>query len=527
MYWADKIAKQIIESGKYKSNLSLRGKPYWVDDMKTPSGFAHVGSLRGPIIHSLIFRALKDAGVKAKFTFVINDFDPADELPPEFKKELKEYLGFPLRKVPSPEKVFDSLGGLLAGDFVKTFQSLGVEAEILSSWDMYHEGKFDVVIKEALDNAVRIQDIYKKVSGSQKKEKGWFPFEAICEKCGKIGTTHTFAWNGKEVSYKCEPEMVVWARGCGYEGRTSPFGGTGKLPWKVDWAAHWKVMGVTVEGAGKDHASAGGSYDIAMALCKEVFHYPQPYKLPYEFFLIGGKKMSSSKGLGLKAHDIIKILPPEIARFLFARTDYREAIDFEPVGTAVIPDLFDEFDKARQAYIKGSEEELARAFVLAQIKDLPPKKEVFLPRFREVAQTIQMPNVDINEYFKNKKCQDLTNEENEILAERIKYAKIWVEEFAPDDAKFQIASSVRSAKTRRILPASFYQKLSVLIESVSSPEELEKKLYQLIKEQNLSPKTAFGGIYSIMIGKNYGPKAAWFIWENKEKAIKLFRGMAK
>ncbi len=59
--------------------------------------------------------------------------------------------------------------------------------------------------------------------------------------------------------------------------------------------------------------------DIAMELCDQVFNYTKPYKLPYEFILIGGKKMSSSKGLGLKAHDITKILPPEVARFLFTR----------------------------------------------------------------------------------------------------------------------------------------------------------------------------------------------------------------
>src|SRR3972149_2483826 len=135
MYWADKIAKQIIESGKYKSNLSLRGKPYWVDDMKTPSGFAHVGSLRGPIIHSLIYRSLKDLKVDVTFTFVINDFDHADELPLEFKEKLKDYMGFPLRKILSPVKGFDSLGSLLADDFVKTMAELGIEANILSSWD--------------------------------------------------------------------------------------------------------------------------------------------------------------------------------------------------------------------------------------------------------------------------------------------------------------------------------------------------------------------------------------------------------
>ena len=188
MYWADQIVEKLKER-----NLPLE----WVDDMKTPSGFAHVGSLCGPLFNSVLYRCLTDLKVKTKFSFVINDFDPADELPPECRESLKEYLGFPLRQVPSPEKNFDSLGSFLASDFIKTFRELGVEAEIFSSWDLYHQGKFDEVIKMALDNAEKIQEIYGRVSGSKKKEAGWLPFQVICEKCGKLGTTKVYKWDKK------------------------------------------------------------------------------------------------------------------------------------------------------------------------------------------------------------------------------------------------------------------------------------------------------------------------------------------
>ena len=89
MYWADKIAKEIIakniiDSGKFK--------PYLVDDMFTPSGFPHVGSLRGPLVHDAIYRALKDAGVDVRFTYVFNDFDPIDGLPEFLQEKFSEYL---------------------------------------------------------------------------------------------------------------------------------------------------------------------------------------------------------------------------------------------------------------------------------------------------------------------------------------------------------------------------------------------------------------------------------------------------
>src|SRR4030042_3922197 len=132
-----------------------------------------------------------------------------------------------------------------------------------------------------------------------------------------------------------------------------------------------------------------------MAICKDIFDYPKPFKLPYEWFLVGGKKMSSSKGVGCKAHDITKIFPPEVARFLFTRADYKEAIDFDPVGTMAITDIFDEYDRCWKAYTDSSNENMADAFKLSQINFIPKKEsKFFLPRFRDVANYIQITEKD-------------------------------------------------------------------------------------------------------------------------------------
>ena len=67
MFWADKLALELKERKLAQE---------WVDDMKTPSGRIHVGSLRGVVIHDLIHQALTDVGVKSKYTYVIEDQDP-------------------------------------------------------------------------------------------------------------------------------------------------------------------------------------------------------------------------------------------------------------------------------------------------------------------------------------------------------------------------------------------------------------------------------------------------------------------
>lgn len=516
MYWADRVAKEIINSGKFK--------PYLVDDMFTPSGFPHLGSLKGPLVHDLIFRALKHAGCDVKFTYVFNDFDTVDGLPDELSKEFSKYLGFPLKKVPSPEEGYKSFADYFAKDLEKVLEGIGVSADYLSSWDMYHEGKFDNAIKIALDNAEKIQDIYKKVSGSKKKEIGWLPFQVICEGCGKLGTTRVFEWDGKKVSYKCEPNMVLWATGCGYEGKISPFGGNGKLPWKVDWPAHWMVLGITIEGSGKDHSSAGGSRDIARELCKEVFKYPEPFDLPYEFLLIGGKKMSSSKGLGLKARNLTDLLPPEVGRFLFARSDFRQQTNFDPVGTMAISDLFDEYDRCFMAFVNGDNEDLARTFEMSQINELPKKEKIFLPRFRDVANYIQL-GANLEKIFKDLKGSDLSGFEKEILSEREKYARVWLKNYAPDEFKQAMLGDLpEGASNLSEVQKEFLKKTIELLEKENDPETLQKALYDLTKELGINAEKAFAAIYMVMMGRESGPKAGVFLLQYpKDRVIKRLK----
>ncbi|EKE12547.1 MAG: hypothetical protein ACD_13C00181G0001 [uncultured bacterium] len=522
MHWADKVAQDIIASGKYK--------PYWVDDMKTPSGFAHIGSMLGPMIHSVIFRALKDAGQDAKLTYVFNDFDPADEFPAILKETLQGHQGKALKMVPSPDPDFDNLADYLADDLKKSIEYLGFEAKYISSWDLYHQGKFDEVIKISLDNSKKIQNIYQKISGSAKKEAGWLPFQVICEKCGKLGTTKVTDWDGEKVSYKCEPDLVTWAKGCGHEGKVSPFGGTGKLPWKVDWAAHWKVIGVTIEGAGKDHASAGGSYDIAMAICKEVFNYPMPYKLPYEFILIGGKKMSSSKGVGLKAHDLVKILPAEVARFLFVNADIKSQSNFDPIGTMAIPDLFDNYDRCWEAHDKGGDERLARTYMLSQISNIPDKeKGFFAPRFKEIANHLAQGLNESEILVKIEKTKNgkLDDSELSILGERIKYAKIWIANYAPDDYRFEITKEIpKVVKNLSAMQKKYLARIHEIYDKNNgdNPESLQNNIYLLSQEMGLSGKDAFAAIYMLILGKPNGPRAGVLLSNiGKDKVLKRLK----
>ncbi len=504
MIWVDRIAKK------------LEGKTQHVDDMFTPSGYAHIGSLRGPILHDVVYKVLASKNKKTVFTYIFNDFDPIDGLPPNLQKDFSQYMGYSLRLAPSPDKKYKSFAEYFAEDFKKVLESLGLKAKYLSSWDMHHEGKFNEVIKIALDNKDKILEIYRKVAGYQKKAANWYPLQVICPKCNRLGTTKVTAWDGKVVTFTCEPNLVTWAKGCGYNGTISPFNGNGKLPWKVDWPAHWKVLGVTFEGAGKDHASRGGSYDIAFELCKEVFNYPKPFYFPYEFFLFGGKKMSSSKGVGLKARDLTNILPPDLARFLIIRLSPEKTLEFNPNGDA-IPNLFDDYDRCMNAYFLKLENKIpekkagevildfARIIELSEVNPLP-KKRLFLPRFRTIANLLKAKNENLTGFFEKLKKDKLTNEEKEILDERIKYAKIYLENYAED----KLVSPNKSYKTNLSQKQLDFLKILTgnLKKAVDGRDQIQKVIFDSIKKSGLDAKAAFQAFYLALTGKPFGPKAA-------------------
>lgn len=499
MYWADELAQQIKK----------RKLPFeWVDDMKTPSGRIHVGSLRGVVVHDLVYKALKDTGAKTKYTYVFEDHDPMDDIPVYLPREqYEQYLGMPLFAVPSPEKGYAHYAEYFALEFEKVFTAIGCNPEIIWTSDLYKSGKMNADIKLCLDEAQKIRDIYKELY-DRVVPTDWFPFQVYCENCKKVSTTKVSEWDGENVTYQCHVDAVDWTKGCGHSGKISPLSTAstipGKLPWKVEWPVKWKAIGVTVEGAGKDHMSAGGSHDFAQRVCSNVINYPVPFPVPYEFFLIGGKKMSSSKGRGSSAIGMLDILPPELLRFLMVKTKLNQAINFDPSGNT-IPKLFDEYQKAADAYFQKTDPDLARMFELSQISEVRKPPTV---RFSVLAQWIQMPNME-------------KNIEKENLTEWVKYAKIWIEQYAPDSEKFLISEHLPETATQLTdTQKAYLKKIADEIDKEWTAEDFQVEMYEWAKALGLSSKDSFSAIYQTLIGKDHGPKAAWLILSLDKTFIK-------
>lgn len=503
MFWSDKVAKELK-----KRNLPQE----WVDDMKTPSGKVHVGALMGVIFHGLVYESLKDEGVQAKYTYVFENHDPMDDIPSYLSyEEYKKYLGMPLYKIPSPEEGYENFAAYYAKDFQDTFNALGFHPEILWTKDLYTSGKMNHGIKLVLDNADVIRNIYKEM---YKKDipDDWFAFQVYCEKCGKVSTTRVYKWDGEKVHYKCPVDATDWTEGCGYAGSVSPFSDenhfAGKMPWKVEWSAKWQAIGVTVEGAGKDHMSRGGSHDLTSLVASRVLDYPVPYPVGYEFMLIGGKKMSSSKGRGFSASDMLTILPPELVRFLFVKMDISKQTNFDPTDPETIPTLFDEYQRYAKAYEDKSDDDLARVFELSQVGDVKMPPSV---RFSTLAQWVQMPNL-------KQKIVD------EGLEEWAQYARVWVDRFAHEKDRFTVQEEVpHQALALSEKQKEGLSKIADLLEKSLSAEDFQVELFEVGKKIGLSSKEVFAAIYTALLGKHYGPKAAWLIHSlDKDFVMKRF-----
>jgi len=504
--WVDRIVEEILR--ETPEGMRIR---HVINDAKTPSGHIHVGSLRGVILHDCIYRGLAAAGAEVEYLYGFDDLDPMDDLPSYLGEEFRAFMGMPLCQIPSPGPGAESYARYFAREFIEIFTAAGCRPKVYWTSELYRQGLFNEAIRTVLDRTEEVREIEREIRGSRRLE-GRYPLHVICERCGRIGTTSVIGWDGQEVTYECRPDLVAWAQGCGYQGRRTPFNGNAKLPYRIEWAAKWQVLGVTVEGAGKDHFTRGGSHDVAAAISTRIFGYPVPYPIPYEFVLTGGgRKMSSSRAVGVFAREIMGVLRAELVRFLMVRNHPRKPIEFDPEGETV-PRLYDEYDRAAAAYFGEIEDpDLARTFFYARIEGDPPR--CFRMRFTKVAFLLQMPNVDLYAEAAKEKGAPLTAEDERELEQRVEDARKWLKTYAPEHYRFTVQEGLPPAASQ-LSPRQreFLERLARILEEREwAGEELHGRIHALKEEMGLAAREAFAAIYLVLLGKDSGPQAGWFL----------------
>jgi lysyl-tRNA synthetase, class I len=253
-----------------------------------------------------------------------------------------------------------------------------------------------------------------------------------------------------------------------------------------------------------------------------VFGNEPPLNVPYEFLNIGGRKMSTSKGVGASAARMVEVVPPEQLRLLFLRPRPNTAIEFDPEGTDAIPRLFDESDRLAGATagreVRGElPPHYDRVFTYSLVEpdaDVAAEAQAYRPAFSHLALLEQIPGIDVGERVAAEKGSALTDREAAILDERRGAARAWLEAYAPDSARLAVQ---RDALPERIADADDAQRaylgaLGTALEDVDwAGESVQAVIFATATDRGLPAGRAFAALYLAFLGRPSGPRAGWLL----------------
>jgi len=507
MHWADVLAEDLLK--EEKKHVLATGI--------TPSGPIHIGNMREVLTTDAVYRAAVNKGGDAELIYIADDFDNLRKVYPFLPKSYEQYVGMPLSEIPCPCKKHKSYADHYLSSFLDSLKELGINPTVYRASEMYKTGMFKESIQTALDNTKKIREIIEKISKRQ-LPKNWIPFNIKCSECKKITTAKPVLYEHPYIEYTCD---------CGYDGKVDiREGGVGKLPWRVDWPARWKILGVTFEPFGKDHGTVGGTHDTGVAIAEEIYKYPAPKYTMYEFILLKGKgAMHSSKGTALSAEEMLKLTPPEVLRFLLMKNQQNKHIQFDP-GLGVL-NLVDEYDQQERAYFKEEEEikgmkDLERTYELSQPYKIPKKMPIQLP-YRHLVTLIQIGENwdDVKQILQRTKQipEKLEKSDEEHLKQRAEHAQYWLDNFAPDMVKFEVKKEIPNIA----LTDEQNSFLKTFLEKITSikwdAEEIHNAIYEASEKEKIPIKTAFTTIYKIILGREKGPRAGFFLSNLDKKFV--------
>ncbi|MGW3942575.1 lysine--tRNA ligase [Streptomyces phaeochromogenes] len=366
--WVSRYADEVIE----ESERRAPGKPVVVASGLSPSGPIHLGNLREVMTPHLVADEIRRRGHEVRHLISWDDYDRYRKVPNGVvgvDDSWGEHIGRPLTAVPAPKgSPYASWAEHFKAAMVEALGELGVEFDGISQTEQYTSGTYREQILHAMKHRGDIDAILdqyrtKKAPAKKQSQKpldeaeleaaegsgaaadddgtgsaGYFPYKPYCGDCGKDLTTVTaYDDDTTELTYTCTAcyfsETV----------RLSEFN-RGKLVWKVDWPMRWAYEGVVFEPSGVDHSSPGSSFQVGGQIVGSIFGGKQPIGPMYAFVGISGMaKMSSSKGGVPTPGDALKIMEPQILRWLYARR--RPNQSFKIAFDQEIQRLYDEWDK--------------------------------------------------------------------------------------------------------------------------------------------------------------------------------------
>lgn len=386
--WVSRFADEVIEESERRASGAVTSGAtapvVVVASGLSPSGPIHLGNLREVMTPHLVADEIRRRGYEVRHLISWDDYDRYRKVPngvDGVDASWAEHIGRPLTAVPAPKgSPHASWAEHFKAAMLDALAELGVEFDGISQTEQYTSGVYREQILHAMKHRGDIDAILdqyrtKKAPGKKPQQSqkpvddaeleaaegsgaageddgssgsaGYFPYKPFCGGCGKDLTTVTaYDDDTTELTYTCAA--------CGFSETVllSEFN-RGKLVWKVDWPMRWAYEGVIFEPSGVDHSSPGSSFQVGGQIVGSIFGGKQPIGPMYAFVGISGMaKMSSSKGGVPTPGDALKIMEPQILRWLYARR--RPNQSFKIAFDQEIQRLYDEWDKLEAKVADGS-----------------------------------------------------------------------------------------------------------------------------------------------------------------------------
>ncbi|MFI6929746.1 lysine--tRNA ligase [Streptomyces sp. NPDC050287] len=384
--WVSRFADEVIEESERrapgKATSPAAAPVVVVASGLSPSGPIHLGNLREVMTPHLVADEIRRRGYRVRHLISWDDYDRYRKVPKGIagvdEESYQQHIGKPLTSVPAPAgSPHPNWAEHFKAAMIESLAELGVEFDGISQTAQYTSGVYREQILHAMRHRGEIDAILdqyrtKKAPAKKQQQKpldeaeleaaegsgaaaeddgssgaaGYFPYKPYCGNCEKDLTTVTaYDDDTTELTYTCTA--------CGFAEtvRLNEFN-RGKLVWKVDWPMRWAYEGVVFEPSGVDHSSPGSSFQVGGQIVG-IFGGKQPIGPMYAFVGISGMaKMSSSRGGVPTPADALKIMEPQILRWLYARR--RPNQSFKIAFDQEIQRLYDEWDKLDAKVADGS-----------------------------------------------------------------------------------------------------------------------------------------------------------------------------
>ncbi|MER6159996.1 lysine--tRNA ligase [Streptomyces sp. NPDC001868] len=569
--WVSRFADEVIE----ESERRAPGKPVVVASGLSPSGPIHLGNLREVMTPHLVADEIRRRGHQVRHLISWDDYDRYRKVPAGIDGvdgSWAEHIGKPLTSVPAPtgsahpnwaEHFKAAMTGALA--------EMGVEFDGISQTAQYTSGVYREQILHAMKHRGDIDAILdqyrtkKAPAGSAKKQQkpvdeaeieaaegsgaaaeddgssgtaGYFPYKPYCGECGKDLTTVTaYDDDTTELTYTCTA--------CGFSETVAlnEFN-RGKLVWKVDWPMRWAYEGVVFEPSGVDHSSPGSSFQVGGQIVG-IFGGQQPIGPMYAFVGISGMaKMSSSKGGVPTPADALKIMEPQLLRWLYARR--RPNQSFKIAFDQEIQRLYDEWDKLDAKVAEGAAlpaDVAAHSRAVRTAAGELPRTPRPMP-YRTLASVADITAGAEDQTLRILSELDPTDPLSGLdeVRPRLDKAEAWINTHVPADQR-TIVREEADAELLKSLDEPSRQSLRLLLDGLAehwSLDGLTHLVYGVPKVQagfpaDATPKelpaeiktaqrTFFALLYHLLVGRDTGPRLPTLLLAVGQERVRVLLG---